>query len=106
MKRQNSGLIININSTAGLDGKAGLSAYSSSKFAIKGLTESIRKELAETNIKIYGIFPGGMQTDIYKEKYPSDISEYMLVDDVANKVIINLKSDIPEHDQIIKRPLK
>ncbi|MDP1743461.1 MAG: SDR family oxidoreductase [Candidatus Amesbacteria bacterium] len=106
MKGQNTGLIININSTAGLDGKSGLSAYSSSKFAIKGLTESIRKELAETNVKIYGVYPGGMQTDIYKEKYPSDISEYMLVDDVANKVITNLKSDIPEHDQIIKRPSK
>lgn len=106
MKKQSSGIIININSTAGLDGKPEISAYSSSKFAIKGLTESIRKEVKETNIQVYGIFPGGMQTDIYKEKYPEDIKEYMEVDTVVVKVMANLKSDNPEMDFIIKRPVK
>jgi len=67
MKKQGEGLIININSTAGFEGKPGISAYSSSKFAIQGLTESLRKELKDPNIKIYGVFPGGMKTDIYKE---------------------------------------
>lgn len=106
MKKQNSGIIININSTAGLDGKPEISAYSSSKFAIKGLTESIRKEVKDFNIQVYGIFPGGMQTDIYKEKYPEDIREYMEVDTVVEKVMNNLKSDSPEIDFIIKRPVK
>lgn len=106
MKKQNSGVIMNINSTAGLDGKPMISAYSSSKFAIKGLTESIRKEVEDLNIQVYGIFPGGMQTDIYKEKYPEDIKEYMEVNTVVEKVITNLKSDNPEIDFIIKRPSK
>ena len=106
MKKQNCGVIININSTAGLDGKSEISAYSSSKFAIKGLTESIRKEVKDLNIQVYGIFPGGMQTDIYKEKYPEDISEYMEVNTVVEKVMNNLKSDNPEIDFIIKRPSK
>lgn len=106
MKKQGNGLIVNINSTAGLNGKPGLSAYSSSKFAIRGLAESIRQELENPNIKIYGVFPGGMQTEIYKEKYPADLSEYMEVESVAKKVIENLKSDDPEIDLIIKRPLK
>jgi NAD(P)-dependent dehydrogenase (short-subunit alcohol dehydrogenase family) len=106
MKKQGKGLIININSTAGLEGKPGISAYSSSKFAIKGLTESLRKELKDSNIQIYGVFPGGMKTDIYKEKYPSDINEYMDVDYAVKKVIENLKSDTPEIDLIIKRPVK
>lgn len=106
MKKQGNGLIININSTAGLDGKPEISAYSSSKFAIKGLTESIRKEVKDSGVKIYGVFPGGMQTDIYKEKYPADIKEYMQVDTVVNKVIDNLKADNPEVDLIIKRPVK
>ncbi|MDO8513037.1 MAG: SDR family oxidoreductase [bacterium] len=105
MKKQGQGLIINVNSTAGLDGKPQLTAYSSSKFAIKGLTESIRKEITNTNVQIYAIYPGGMQTDIYKEKYPDDIEEYMPVDDVAEKVIENLKSANPEVDFIIRRPL-
>jgi len=106
MKSQGNGVIININSTAGLDGKPGISAYASSKFAIKGLTESIRKEIQDTDIKVYGIFPGGMQTDIYKEKYPDDLKDYMEVGTVVEKVIVNLKSESPEIDLVIKRPNK
>lgn len=47
-----------------------------------------------------------MQTDIYKEKYPEDIKEYMEVDTVVEKAINNLKSDSPELDFVIKRPVK
>ncbi|MBI4573084.1 MAG: SDR family oxidoreductase [candidate division NC10 bacterium] len=106
MKQRKAGVIINVNSTAGLDGRPGISAYSSSKFAIKGLTESIRKEIRDSNINIYQIFPGGMQTDIYKEKYPDDFEDYMAVDLVAQKVVDNLKAESPEIDLIIKRPTK
>ena len=104
MKKQNGGVIINVNSTAGLEGKPKISAYSSSKFAIKGLTESIREENKDSGIKVYGIFPGGMKTDIYKEKYPNDLKDYMDVDSVVEKVMVNLKSENPEIDFIIKRP--
>lgn len=106
MKKQNSGLIININSTAGLEGKPEISAYSSSKFAVKGLTESVRKENKDSGIKVYGIFPGGMKTDIYKEKYPNDFEDYMDIDSVVEKIMVNLKSENPEMDLIIKRPSK
>ncbi len=103
MKKQGIGTIININSTAGLEGKPGISAYSSSKFAIRGFTESIRKENQNTAIKIFGVFPGEMQTEIYKEKYPEDFKNYMKVEYVVEKVIRNLKSADPEADLIIKR---
>jgi len=105
-KKQKSGVIININSTAGLDGKSEISAYTSSKFAIKGLTESIRKEVKDLDIRVLGIFPGGMQTEIYKEKYPDDLKDYMEVNTVVEKVMANLKSDNPEIDFVIKRPVK
>jgi len=104
MKKQGSGLIINVNSTAGLEGKPELSAYCASKFAIRGLTESIRNEVVGSAIHIYALFPGGMQTAIYHDKYPSDIHEYMQVDDVTAKVIANLQSEKPEQDLIIRRP--
>lgn len=106
MKKVGTGLIININSTAGLEGKPEISAYSSSKFAIRGLTESVRNELKDEDIEVYQIFPGGMKTEIYKEKYPADLNEYMEVDSVARKVIDNLKSENPEIDLVIKRPTK
>lgn len=104
MKKQGSGLIVNINSTAGLSGKPGLSAYVSSKFAIKGLTESIREEIKDTNIHVFQIFPGGMQTDIYHEQVPKDIDEYMDVDHAIEKVMTNLNLEQSEPDQVIKRP--
>jgi NAD(P)-dependent dehydrogenase (short-subunit alcohol dehydrogenase family) len=104
MKKQGDGLIININSTAGLSGKPCLSAYVSSKFAIKGMTESIREENKNGNVKLYQVFPGGMQTDIYHEEIPSDISEYMHINHAIDKVMANLKSDTPEQDLVIKRP--
>lgn len=104
MKRQNSGTIININSTAALGGKPCLSAYVSSKFAIKGLSETIREEIKGTGIVLYQIFPGGMQTDIYHEKVPSDFDAYMQVDYAIEKVMANLTTDNPEIDQVIKRP--
>ncbi len=104
MKKQGEGLIININSTAGLSGKPRLSAYVSSKFAIKGMTESMREENKGSNVKLYQIFPGGMQTDIYHEEVPADISEYMHVDYAIDKVMANVKADNPEQDLVIKRP--
>lgn len=104
MKNRGEGLIVNINSTAGLSGKPGLSAYVSSKFAIKGLSESVREELKETDIQLFQIFPGGMKTDIYHEKVPADIDEYMSVGYAIEKVAENFKSDNPEADLVIKRP--
>jgi NAD(P)-dependent dehydrogenase (short-subunit alcohol dehydrogenase family) len=103
MKKQGHGVIININSTAGLEGKPEITAYSASKFAIKGLTESIRKEVKDLAVKIYGVFPGGMQTELYKDKYPSDFKDYMEVNDVVQKIIKNLKSKNPKIDLVIKR---
>lgn len=104
MKKRNEGLIININSTAGLSGKPELSAYVSSKFAIKGLSESTREELKESGVRVFQIFPGGMQTDIYREQVPDDIDEYMSVEYVIEKVQENLSSENPEEDLVIKRP--
>lgn len=106
MRDQNEGIIVNINSTAGLSGKPGLSAYVSSKFAVKGLTQSLREEVKNTNIKVYGIHPGGMQTEIYKEKYPADFDEYMSVDYAIQKVLDNFEAEEPELDLVIRRPDK
>ncbi len=104
MRKQNQGMIININSTAGLDGKPGISAYAASKFAIKGLTQSARQELKDTPIKVMGIHPGGMQTEIYKEAYPTDFDEYMSVDYAIQKTMDYLENPESEADLVIPRP--
>jgi len=56
------------------------------------------------NIKLYQVFPGGMQTDIYHEKVPEDIEDYMSISYAIEKVMANLKSENPQEDLVIKRP--
>ena len=104
MRHQESGVIVNIISTSGLEGKTELSVYCASKFAVRGLTETMRVELKDSGIEVYAVFPGGMKTDLHKEKHPADYPDYMQVETVAEKVIANLKADKPEMDLVIRRP--
>ena len=59
---KNRGNIINIASTAGLRGFAGGTSYSSSKFALSGLTECWRAELRKHNIRVMQVNPSEVQT--------------------------------------------
>jgi 3alpha(or 20beta)-hydroxysteroid dehydrogenase len=56
------GAIVNISSTCGLQGTAGLSAYVSSKFAIRGMTKTAAIELGPLKIRVNAICPGGIDT--------------------------------------------
>lgn len=104
MKKQGFGAIVNMMSTAALEGKKGIAVYSASKHAINGFTKSLRAELADTDIKVYSIFPGGVQTDIYKDFKPADFDKYMDAHEVARKIVSNLSQDVPEEELIIRRP--
>jgi len=66
MKHQRSGYIINISSLAGKMGFGGAAAYSSSKFGMVGLTESLLEEAIEYNIKATVICPGYVATPMVK----------------------------------------
>jgi NAD(P)-dependent dehydrogenase (short-subunit alcohol dehydrogenase family) len=63
MRRQRSGIIINITSIAGVVGIPGECVYSSSKFALEGLSESISYELQPYGIKVVLIEPGVINTN-------------------------------------------
>ena len=62
MKKNNSGTIINISSRAGRRAVPRLSAYTAAKFAVRGLTESVAKEVQDTGIKCISISPAGVNT--------------------------------------------
>lgn len=68
MRKQDSGLIINISSIGGLIGLPYQSMYSASKFAIEGLTESLYKELRSSNIKIVLVEPGDFKTSFTEKR--------------------------------------
>jgi len=61
---QNEGEIINISSTAGLSGNASTSAYSASKFAVIGMSESLMKEVRKNNIRVCTLTPSTIVSDM------------------------------------------
>lgn len=66
MRQQKSGIIVNISSGLGRFGIATSSAYSSSKFAIEGLTESMSYELEAFGIRTIIVEPGIIKTNFLK----------------------------------------
>ncbi|HEY5431103.1 MAG TPA: SDR family NAD(P)-dependent oxidoreductase [Solirubrobacteraceae bacterium] len=64
LERQNSGVIVNTSSVFGLVGIPFQSAYCSSKFAVRGFTESLRHELRGTGVSAVTVHPGGVKTNI------------------------------------------
>ena len=64
MKEAGCGSIINVSSIDGLHSQAGLSAYSSTKWALRGLTRASAIELGQYNIRVNTVHPGGIFTDM------------------------------------------
>jgi NAD(P)-dependent dehydrogenase (short-subunit alcohol dehydrogenase family) len=64
MRRQKSGIIVNISSALGRFGFPIISAYVSTKFAIEGLSESMAYELEPFGIKMVLVEPGFIKTDL------------------------------------------
>ena len=63
MRRQESGNIVNISSIVGLVGLPGWGIYSSTKFAIEGLSESLAAEVSPLGINVTIVEPGPFRTD-------------------------------------------
>ncbi|MDV7186543.1 3-ketoacyl-ACP reductase [Lutibacter sp. TH_r2] len=64
---KNKGDIINVASTAGLNGNPNISAYSASKFAVIGLSQSLMKEVRKNNIRVNTLTPSTIASDMTLE---------------------------------------
>ncbi len=93
MIERQTGDIINISSTAGLNGNAMTSAYSASKFAVFGLTDSLMQEVRKHNIRVTALTPSTVATDLSKELKLTDGNpeKVMQSEDVAELIIAQLK---------------
>ena len=64
MTQAGGGSIVNISSVEGFTGAAGLSAYSASKFAVRGMTKAAAQELGQFGIRVNSVHPGGVLTSM------------------------------------------
>ncbi|KGJ91677.1 SDR family oxidoreductase [Colwellia psychrerythraea] len=98
MKARNTGTIINISSIAGKKTFANHAAYTGTKFAVHAISENVREEVADSNVRVITIAPGAVETELLshttsaeiKEDYQSwkeDMGGAIQADDIANTIM-------------------
>lgn len=93
MRKQNSGLIINITSIAGYMGLPYRGIYSASKGALELITEAFRMELKDFNIKMTNIAPGDFATNIAAGRFHAPVIKGSPYEKAYGSVL----KDIDEH---------
>lgn len=99
------GDIINVSSTAGLNGNALTSAYSASKFGVLGLTDSLMREVRKHNIRVSAFIPSTVATDMAldlnltdgnpeKVMQPEDIAEILISQLKLNRRVMVVNSSV------------
>ena len=83
MSRQATSSMVNLCSVVGEQGSAGQSAYATSKAALSGMSKSLAKELGSLHIRVNGVAPGFIDTDLVAH-YAQD-SRQQLLDNIALK---------------------
>lgn len=108
MRKQNEasgfgGHIVNIASIAGLLGNPRLEAYNASKFAVRGFSEAVMKEVREFGIKVSCIYPGSIATSFGS----GGADNPMTSDDIASTVMHVLETDDNYLiSEVVMRPLR
>ncbi|WP_404332401.1 3-ketoacyl-ACP reductase [Mesobacillus maritimus] len=89
MIEKNKGDIINISSMSGLKGTEGSSAYSASKFAVIGMSESLMQEVRRHNIRVSVLTPSLVDTEFTRgrDSEPRDPNKFMQAEDIAEHIL-------------------
>lgn len=93
MVAKNEGDIFNVASTAGLNGNPTTSAYSASKFAVIGMSESIMKEVRKNNVRVTTLTPSTIASDMSRELGLTDGNPERVLqpEDFAELIVATLK---------------
>ncbi len=109
-KEQGRGDIVNIGSTAGTKGMPGGSVYSSSKFALRGMSYCWQHELRPHNVRVMIVNPSEVKTAFGQEdrKEREEDPKKLRSEEIAHAILSNLKMDgrgfIPELQVIATNP--
>ena len=93
LENSTSSAIVNMGSTFGSIGYSGFSAYCASKFGLRGFTEALRRELADTSIRLFYLAPRATRTQINNEQVVAmnkELGNKMDEPDVVAQHLINL----------------
>lgn len=108
MKKSGQGHIINISSVAGNTGIPKMTGYCATKYAVKGFSQALYKEVRKFGVKVTCIYPGSVQTHFFDDIPSVEVSDDMMQpEDIASTILHCLNSsDNYHHVDIEVRPLK
>lgn len=99
LRQQGRALIVNLGSTFGSIGYPGFSAYCASKFALRGFSEALRRELADTQVKVLYFAPRATQTRMNAANVVAMNNELKVVMDDPHSVAQQLLAAIRREEE-------
>lgn len=92
MRDQGGGQIVNVVSTAGLQGGPGEAAYCATKFAVRGFTQGLAEEGRLDGVRVHGVYPAGVDTAFWAGATADgpgvdQHGRFLTVDDVSRAVL-------------------
>lgn len=108
MKKQQLGHIFNISSIAGTTGIEKMAGYCATKFAVRGFSQSVFKEVRKDGIKVTCIYPGSTQTNFFDDIPGTEANDSMMQpQDIADTIIYAAETPFNFHlVDIEMRPLQ
>ena len=110
MRKEQKGIIINISSFLGKIGLPLLTMYNSSKYAVEGITDSLRYELKDFNIRVHSLMPGFFDTEFARSNLVTNLETFdknspyaKMVENLAPNIVeqINSGNDVKEVAKMI-----
>ena len=108
--KQGSGELINISSTSSLKGSSGRTAYGSSKFALRGMTECWRDELRRHDVRVMLLNPSEVMTDfaakagVERERSAKKLRPKEIADAIVGALKVDARGFIPEFSVFATNP--
>jgi len=97
---QRSGLIVNVSSVQGLQGRAYDSPYCASKFGVIGLTQAVADEVKSFGVKVQALMPGAVATPFWEQNLPAPMpGDAMPPERVADLIVFMLLQ--PEDSMLV-----
>ncbi|KUG07352.1 SDR family oxidoreductase [Solirubrum puertoriconensis] len=98
MRKQQLGHIINISSIAGLNGIEMMAGYCATKYAVRGFSHSLFKEVRQDGIKVTCLYPGSTQTNFFDDIPGTTANPSMMQpEDIAGAIVYAIETPFNFH---------